>query len=343
MTTAVLNPIPNRTPVSIVTGFLGAGKTTLIKFLVTQPGMEETALIVNEFGEIGLDNLLVETAIENTLVLENGCICCSIRGDLVDTIIDLFANVQNQKIPGFSRILIETTGLANPGPIVESIQSEDAIARRCRLECVVTIVDGVQGRTQILQHEEAVVQIAQADIALISKSDLSTPEGIDALKEDINQINPTLILRKIEHGKLDPDFLFQGSADRFARRLTNGHHPHHSHHNHGDVSTWSLVHDAPIDEERLRNWLSMIYTLRPFALLRMKGLVRLAQADQPLLLQAVGKMFSPPEWLDRWPGDVPRTQMVLIFKGLTAADIDKSFRTHVLSKSGVVVKTSATN
>ena len=331
MTTAVLNTIPNRVPVSIVTGFLGAGKTTLINFLVTQPGMEETALIVNEFGEIGLDNLLVETAIENTLVLENGCICCSIRGDLIDTIIDLFAKVQNHKIHRFSRILIETTGLANPGPIVESIQSEAAIVNRCHLERVITIVDGVQGQTQILRHEEAVTQIAQADIALLSKSDLSTPEGIDTLKDDINQINPTLIHKEIEHGKIDPDFLFQDAADRFARRLTNGHHPHHSHHNHGDVSTWSLVHDAPIDEERLRNWLSMIYTLRPFALLRMKGLVQLENSDQPLLLQAVGQMFSPPEWLDSWPNDVPRTQIVLIFKGLSADAIEKSFRTHVLS------------
>ena len=331
MTTAVLNPIPNRIPVSIVTGFLGAGKTTLINFLVAQPGMKETALIVNEFGEIGLDNLLVETAIENTLVLENGCICCSIRGDLVDTIIDLFAKVRNRKIPGFSRILIETTGLANPGPIIESLRSEDAVADRCHLECVVTIVDGVQGRTQILRHEEAVLQIAQADIALLSKSDLSTAEGIDALEEDINRINPTLILKKIEHGKIDPEFLFQGAADRFARRPTNDRRHPHSRHDHGDVSTWSLVHDAPIDEERLRTWLSMIYTLRPFALLRMKGLVRLAQSDKPLLLQAVGKIFSPPEWLDSWPGDLPRTQMVLIFKGLTATAIEKSFRTHVLS------------
>jgi len=334
MTMAVSNALPNRVPVSIVTGFLGAGKTTLINFLVTRPGMEETALIVNEFGEIGLDNLLVETSIENTLVLENGCICCSIRGDLIDTIIDLFAKVQNRSVPRFSRILIETTGLADPGPIVESIRGEAAIASRCHLECVVTIVDGVQGQAQMSRHEEAVIQIAQADIALLSKSDLATPDAIDALEDDINRINPTLIVKRIEHGKVDPEFLFQASADRLVRRPPDGRHHHRSHHDHGEVSTWSLVHDAPIDEDRLRGWLSMIYTLRPFALLRMKGLIRLENSNQPLLLQAVGNMFSPPEWLDGWPGDLPRTHMVLIFKGLDADAIEKSFQTHVLSGSG---------
>ncbi|MDA0241515.1 MAG: GTP-binding protein, partial [Proteobacteria bacterium] len=143
MTTPSTEATPNRIPVSVITGFLGSGKTTLIGHLVAQPGMDKTALIINEFGEIGLDNQLVETAVENTLLLENGCICCSIRGDLIDTINDLFAKVENNQIPEFSRILIETTGLADPGPIIKSIQNEIALVRRCRLNNVVTMVDGV--------------------------------------------------------------------------------------------------------------------------------------------------------------------------------------------------------
>ena len=140
--------LPNRLPGSVVTGFLGSGKTTLINYLVRQEGLGSTALIINEFGEIGIDNLLVETAIENTLLLENGCICCSLRGDLIDTISDLFAKVRNEQIPQFSRVLIETTGLADPGPIINSIQRDKAVIDRCFVDRVITVVDGVQGKAQ---------------------------------------------------------------------------------------------------------------------------------------------------------------------------------------------------
>ena len=174
--------LPNRLPVSVVTGFLGSGKTTLINYLVRQEGLGSTALIINEFGEIGIDNLLVETAIENTLLLENGCICCSLRGDLIDTICALFAKVRNEQIPLFSRILIETTGLANPGPIINSIQSDKAVIDRCLVDRVITVVDGVQGKAQTSKFEEAMFQIVQADISLISKSDLISSDHLNQLK-----------------------------------------------------------------------------------------------------------------------------------------------------------------
>ena len=186
--------LPNRLPVSVVTGFLGSGKTTLINYLVRQEGLGSTALIINEFGEIGIDNLLVETAIENTLLLENGCICCSLRGDLIDTICDLFAKVRNKQIPQFSRILIETTGLADPGPIINSIQSDKAVIDRCLVDRVITVVDGVQGKAQTSKYEEAMFQIVQADIGLISKSDLISSDHLNQLRNFLHHVNPTLII-----------------------------------------------------------------------------------------------------------------------------------------------------
>ena len=323
----------NRVPISIITGFLGSGKTTLINNLVNQPGMDKTALIINEFGEIGLDNLLVETAIENTLLLENGCICCSIRGDLIDTINDLFAKVKNGEIPQFSRILIETTGLANPAPIVKSIQSQISVVDRCHLNNVITMVDGVQGAFQMLKHEEAVLQIAQADIAIISKSDLASAREVQKLEEGVLRINPTLKIKSIKQGKIDPEFLFQASIEKtFTLPVIEHRHEHQSDFNHGDVVTWSILYGSPLDEKRLRDWLSMLYTLRPFSMLRMKGFVWLADSERALLIQAVGNIISPPEWHDSWPAGEMQTQLVFIFKGLSPASMSASFTTHVLNQ-----------
>ena len=320
----------NRIPVTIITGFLGAGKTTVINYLVNRPGMEDTALIINEFGEIGLDNLLVESAIENTLVLENGCICCSIRGDLVDTITDLFIKQQNDLIPKFSQILIETTGLAQPGPIAETLSAEKLLADQCALRNVVAIVDGQQAIAQIEEHHEVAEQLAQAELALISKSDLSENAVLAELEERVLAINPTLKIRKIAKGEIEPDDLFAADLDLDQKESGHPHHHHHEEHDLSSIATWSLNYKDPLNEERVFDWLAMLYSLRPFAMLRLKGILQLTDRAQPLLLQAVGATFSEPEWLETWPGGREETNLVLIFRDISSNDIERSFKQHVL-------------
>jgi G3E family GTPase len=340
--TAATEPA-NRMPVAVISGFLGSGKTTLINHLVKQPGMEATALIVNEFGEIGLDHVLVDSAIENTLLLESGCICCSIRGDLVDTIIDLFSKAEMDEIPKFDRIMIETTGLADPAPIVQSIEGEFALKNRCRLDSVVTVLDGCQGAAQLKQQDEAVMQVAQADIVLVSKSDL--PEAdVGGVSAAANTINPVAEIRPIANGHVEPDALF-GREERMARALAGGHENHHhdhgydhEHHHdhegearHGNVSTWSVSSKTPLDEAKIRDWLTMLYTLRPANMLRLKGLIGLEGQDAPVLLQAVGPSFSPPVQLEAWPDGEATSRLVLIFRDLPADTVAASFQRHVLS------------
>ncbi len=343
----------NRIPVSIITGFLGSGKTTLLNHLVKQPGMESTALIINEFGEVGLDNLLVETSIENTLLLENGCICCSIRGDLIDTIGDLFAKARNGQIPDFDKILIETTGVADPAPIVNTIQGEVAVSNRCRLDGVVTLVDGVQGEAQANSHAEAMMQMAQADLALISKTDLAPAEKVTKLRRFIQAVNPSITIEPMSHGRIAPEKLFglnrlqtepaidhqhHGNDHDADHNHTHEHASEHGHghgqehqHDHGGIATWSYTDDTPIDKDRLLAWLRTLYSLRAPSMLRMKGFVRTLDQDKPLLIQAVGPVLSPIEQLQAWPDGQPLTRLVFIFRDMSVEQMRGSFLRHVSS------------
>ncbi len=331
--TAQADTRSHRVPVSLITGFLGSGKTTLLNHLVKQPGMETTALIINEFGETGLDHLLVETSIENTLLLENGCICCSIRGDLVDTLLDLFRKVESGQLPAFDRILIETTGIADPVPIVRTIDEDAVAADHCRLDRVVTVVDGVQGLGQISEHDEAVAQVAIADALLLSKSDLVDDDASAELSKKLVAINPAARIYTVARGVIDPKLLFSGertAASAVAFHGADDGHGHVGGHRHGAITTCCLVHEPPVAEERIREWLRMLITLRPYSLLRVKGYAHISGIELPLLFQTVGSVVSRPTYLDAWPDGKPETRFVLIFRDLSPEIVSSCFRRHVV-------------
>jgi G3E family GTPase len=334
----------NRVPVSIITGFLGSGKTTLLNRLVRHPGMADTALIVNEFGEIGIDHALVDQAFENTILMDSGCICCSIRGDLVDTIEDLFANAALGRIPSFSRILIETTGLADPVPIVHSLAAGEEALGRCALDLVLTTVDGVLGAAQLAEHPEVESQIAVGDAILITKTDIADPAAVSRLARRIEAVNPGVPVHRIEHGRIDPELLFAAGRRAGAAPVVAPAHEHaHAHdhdtahepasHRHGAIRAQAVTAERPLSAERLRRFLETLFSLRGEHMLRVKGIVALEGEDRPVVIQAVGAAFSPPMQLPAWRGGPRRSELVFIFRDLDGAAIERAFRRMVLEET----------
>lgn len=329
----------NSTPIAVVTGALGSGKTTVIRALMARPEMAGTALVINEFGEVGLDHLLVSSAVETTLLMENGCMCCSLRGDLVDTIMGLFSAVERDEIPPFRRILIETTGLADPVPILRDITSAPVLRGRVHLTGVATCVDGLIGRAGLTADPVAIAQVAQADTCLVTKTDLADPLALDQLCEALTVLNPMMTLHKVNTGALPPhDFLFAGpSADAPSRSQTTPHHDHDHDAPHTGIDSWSTLIDTPLPWEPLRDWLDLIYSLNAARMLRMKGILWIEERSKPLLVQAVGPVVTPLQLLDDWPPGPRQSRLVLIFKGLDRNALATSFEHSVLqhlSKAG---------
>jgi G3E family GTPase len=332
-------------PVVLITGFLGSGKTTLLRSLIGQPGMANSALIINEFGEVGLDHLLVESSFDNILMLDNGCVCCSIRGDLVDTIGDLFAKEATGEIPAFSRILIETTGLADPGPIVRDLAEAMSLRGRCSLRRVVVTIDGVLGPAQLRDTPEVGAQIAQADLCLITKADIAGRNEVNVLLADLRSISPALDIRTASRGDIDAAVLFAedetSNAPLRAAAPHPGHHIHShdedshdasAHHHHSGIESWSLRLNRPLQWARLRDWMAMVYSLRASHILRMKGVFWLAESDKPVVMHGVAGLISTPTTLERWPGGVRESRIVFITKGLSVAHLKASFESDVLAE-----------
>lgn len=352
-------------PVTIVTGFLGAGKTSLLNRLVRDPALAGTGFIINEFGEIGIDHLLVEAADDGIVELSSGCLCCTVRGELVTTLENFLRGLDNGRIDTLSRIVIETTGLADPVPVLATLTAHPYLSLRYAIDGVITVVDAVNGGRTLDEHEEAVKQVAVADRLVIAKADL--PEGaarLPALSRRLAALNPGAPL--IDAATAAPaDLLGCGLYDPATktadvRRWLNaeafegaGHHHHHDddhdcsggncdhpshhhhdghHHHHGEdsrhdgVSAFSLVSDGALPAGALEMFLELLRAAHGPKLLRLKGVVRLAEdPERPLVVHAVQELFHPPVRLPAWPDADRRTRLVFITRDLAEEEVKRLF------------------
>jgi G3E family GTPase len=333
--TAQRDPLAGKIPVTLITGFLGSGKTTLISKLVRHPSMQRVAVVINEIGEIGIDHDLVTMSSENITLLANGCICCSVRTDLQETLRDLFARRRTGQIADFDRVIVETTGLADPAPVVQTLVSDTLLAAHYRLDGLVTLVDALHGVGQIRDHPEPTKQIALADRVFLTKSDLASASDLDALKACVLAINPGAGVRLLVNGELDPAALtnlglataragaetlnFLGEsldpADPGGERYLGARVALHD----ASIKTLSLRFDKPFTWASLSAALELLTTLRGPDLLRVKGIVNIEGA--PVVVQGVQHIFHPPVTLDRWPSDDTGSRLVFITRNIEASVI----------------------
>ena len=321
-----------RPPVSIITGYLGSGKTTLLNRLLRDPGMARAAVIINEFGEVALDHLFVATPGDNTVLLANGCLCCTIRGDLVETLVDLLARRGAGGIPAFDRVLVETTGLADPVPVLRTLASDETIAPRLRPGAVITLVDGVNGERQLDDCPESVKQAAVADCLLISKTDLAEPASLGRLRERLARINPAAQVEDVAHGAIAPGFLFgsallnraaeRGMVERWlnedAYRMAE---PRRAAARHVDgIHAFAIRHEEPVTGAGLAAWLNLMAALKGARLLRVKGIVNVA--GSPVAVHIVQSVIHEPIALEAWPSEDRGTRIVFITRGMERSEIE---------------------
>jgi G3E family GTPase len=334
----------DRIPVTIITGFLGAGKSTLLNRILKDPATSDTAVIINEFGEVGIDNLLVESSGDTLVQLSNGCLCCTVRGELIDTLASLMDAMQTGRMTPIRRVVIETTGLADPAPVMQSVMGHPAMAQSFELDGVITVVDAVNGSSTLERHVEAVKQVAVADRLIVSKAGMATREQLLDLHARLDRLNPRAVRMDadtpeaataavLQNGLYDPTTKI-ADVDRWLRdEMASSHHAHdhHHHHDHGhhhhhhdvnrhgaDIRSFSILHDRPIDPSAIEMFIDLLRSAHGEKLLRMKAIVALSDnPDRPLVLHGVQSIFHPPQRLAAWPaGSDRRTRMVLITQDL---------------------------
>jgi G3E family GTPase len=321
-------------PVTVVTGFLGAGKTTLLNRLLKDPALADTAVIINEYGDVAIDHLLVEQASDGIIQLSDGCLCCTVRGELVDTLAELVDRLQTGRIERLARVVIETTGLADPAPVMLSIMAHPALVQAFRLDGVITLVDAVNGAANLDAHVEALKQAGVADRLVLSKTDLADEAAVGRLAARLRDINPGARILDVRHAGVS-DVLdcglynpatkgadvrrWLGEAEAHEHHDSSGHghdhpgeHHHHHHHDHR-VRTHSLVHDGPVAYAAIEMFLDLLRSAHGDKLLRMKGVIELKEdPSRPLVIHGVQNLLHPPARLPAWPDERRGTRLVLI-------------------------------
>jgi G3E family GTPase len=312
-------------PVIILTGYLGSGKTTLLSHLLRQPDLSRTAVVINEFGEIGLDHELVSGSTETLIELSTGCLCCKVRGDLVETLSDLVRRRDAGSIMAFDRIVVETSGMADPAPILQALMTDAELAARFRLGGVVATVDALGGVATMVREPISRKQVALADRLVLTKTDLVDDAAVARVRQAVEALNPAITPLVADHGRIAPDLLL---ADRSWQPLSRGEavlewlraeSAGEAPDRHDvEVATFTLLRESPISAVALTLFLEALAEHSGSGLLRLKGIVAVAEhPERPAVLHGVQHVFHPPEWLDRWPSDDRRTRIVLITRGIS--------------------------
>ncbi|MEP1610319.1 MAG: GTP-binding protein [Roseobacter sp.] len=340
------NAQDTRFPVTLLTGFLGAGKTTLLNTILSKKNGPRIAVIVNEFGEAGLDHDLIEAVDEDIVLMQSGCLCCSIRGDLSRTLQNLVTRKQEERVT-FDRIVIETTGLADPGPILQTFLVDSYLAQNFKMDGVVTVVDAATGPDTLDRQFEAVSQVAMADLLVLSKTDLVSSDISTSFQKRLKSLNPTADIVQADHGQIPTEVLWdlsgmrsQGKSDQAIAWLT----PHAPRdpfenlsgfatsdrsipppHNHDTrIGSVSIVLQEPIPAAAFDLWLDTLIMLRGPDILRVKGIVHLEDFETPFVFHGVQHLFDPPVPLTDWPKENHQSRIVVIARDMSRAELVRS-------------------
>ena len=343
-------------PVTLLTGFLGSGKTTLLNHLVRQPELADALVIINEFGEVGLDHLLMSRLPDDSVVeMSSGCLCCTIRGDLVSTLKDAHWRFSRAGERRFDRVVIETTGLADPAPIVQTLMTVGVITRRYRFDGVVTTIDLTNADRTLDTQPEALKQAAMADCLLLTKADLAEPTAVKALEQRLLAINPSACRLQVHNGVVAPRTLLElglydpatkipdvarwlgeeallgvsGDHDAHDSAYDQEHGGHHAHahdlNRHDDhISAFCLVLDEPLDESLLDTWLDLQRSLSGKDMLRIKGILNLRGRERPVVIHGVQHIQHPPVELPAWPSEDRRSKLVFITRDIPRETLAQS-------------------
>jgi G3E family GTPase len=316
----------------LLTGFLGSGKTTLLRQLLTSPELHDTAVIVNELGEIGLDHELISFSADSTVVLPGGCVCCTVREDIEKALRELLDARDAKRIPPFSRVVIETTGIADPVPLLMTLHQNPLARSRLSRPIIITVVDGVLGPKTLDEYREAQVQVVNADLVLISKSDLIDSATVGLLRERIFALNPWTQVHAVNLLRDPLDYVLStrespgGVSDAAVARVLGRYTEHRAEGAHGGIRSHCLIFDRPLDWTGFGVWMTLLLHRYGDQVLRVKGILDVDGLSGPTIFQSARHLVHPPLHLDNWPSDDRRSRLVFIMRGIDPVVVEASLR-----------------